>query len=94
MLFDVARARRGVAAPSGSASRLLIVSAIVNPLAAVRTGALLAIEGTGAFGAASLALLRFTGGPRGAGIVLRMSLVFWLTAPALLALRRLRQADL
>jgi Cu-processing system permease protein len=80
--------------PSGPASRVLMVSAIANPLAAVRTGALLAIEGTGAFGAGSLALFRFTGGPRGAGVVLCLSLAFWLTAPALLALRRLRQADL
>jgi Cu-processing system permease protein len=80
--------------PSGPASRVLMVSAVANPLAAVRTGALLAIEGTGAFGAASLALFRFTGGPRGAGIVLGLSLVFWLTAPACLALRRLRRADL
>jgi Cu-processing system permease protein len=80
--------------PSGPASRVLMVSVIANPLAAVRTGALLAIEGTGAFGAGSLALFRFTGGPRGAGVVLCLSLAFWLTAPALLALRRLRQADL
>jgi len=80
--------------PSGPASRVLMVSAIANPLAAVRTGALLAIEGTGAFGAASLALFRFTGGPWGAGLVLCASLVFWLTAPPLLALRRLRRADL
>lgn len=80
--------------PSGTASRVLMVSAIANPLAAVRTGALLAIEGTGAFGAASLALFRFTGGPRGAGVVLGLSLLFWLTAPVCLALRRLRRADL
>jgi Cu-processing system permease protein len=80
--------------PSGPASRVLMVSAIANPLAAVRTGALLAIEGSGAFGAASLALFRFTGGPAGAGLVLGLSLLFWLTAPALVALRRLRRADL
>ena len=80
--------------PSFAASRVLMVSAIANPLAAVRTGALLAIEGTGAFGAASLALFRFTGGAWGAGLVLCASLAFWLTAPPLLALRRLRRADL
>lgn len=80
--------------PSGPASRVLMVSAIVNPLAAVRTGALLAIEGTGAFGAASLALFRFTGGPRGAGVALGISLLFWMTAPAALALKRLGRADL
>ena len=80
--------------PSGTASRVLMVSSIVNPLAAVRTGALLAIEGTGAFGAGSLALFRFAGGPRGTAVVLALSLAFWLTAPAGLALRRLRRADL
>jgi Cu-processing system permease protein len=80
--------------PSGAASRVLIVASIVNPLAAVRTGTLLAIEGTGAFGAASLALFRFAGGPRGTGIVLALSLALWLTAPACLAVRRLGRADL
>jgi Cu-processing system permease protein len=80
--------------PSGTASRVLMVSAIANPLSAVRTGTLLVIEGTGAFGAASLALFRFTGGPRGAALVLTLSLLFWLVAPACLALRRLRRADL
>jgi Cu-processing system permease protein len=80
--------------PSGSASRVLMVAAIVNPLGAVRTGTLLAIEGTGAFGAASLALFRFTGGTLGASLVLAASLLFWLIAPATLALRRLRKADI
>jgi Cu-processing system permease protein len=80
--------------PSGTASRVLMVSAIANPVGAVRTGALLGIEGTGAFGAASLALFRFTGGPAGAGLVLGLSVAFWLTAPGLFALRRLRGADL
>jgi Cu-processing system permease protein len=80
--------------PSGPASRVLMVAAIANPLGALRTGALLAIEGTGAFGAASLALFRFTGGPRGTALVLAGSVVFWLVAPAALALRRLRRADI
>jgi Cu-processing system permease protein len=80
--------------PSGPASRVLMVSVIVNPLSAVRTGALLAIEGTGAFGAASLALFRFCGGPGGAGLILGSSLLFWLVAPVAFALRRLRRADL
>jgi Cu-processing system permease protein len=79
--------------PSGTASRVIMVSAIVNPLGAVRTGTLLAIEGTAAFGAASLALLRFTRGAGGAFVVLGLSLLFWLVAPTALALRRLRKAD-
>jgi Cu-processing system permease protein len=80
--------------PSGTASRVLMVAAIVNPLGAVRTGALLAIEGTGAFGAASLALFRFSGGPRRAGVLLGLSVFFWLVVPAALALRRLQRADI
>jgi Cu-processing system permease protein len=80
--------------PSGTASRVLMIAALVNPVGVVRTGTLLAVEGTGAFGAASLALFRFTGGPRGAALVLSLSLLLWLLAPALLALRRLRRADL
>jgi Cu-processing system permease protein len=80
--------------PSGPASRVLMVAAIANPLGALRTGALLAVEGTGAFGAASLALFRFAGGPRGTGLVLGLSVLLWLVGPAALALRRLRRADI
>jgi Cu-processing system permease protein len=80
--------------PSGTASRVLLVAAIVNPVGAVRTGTLLAIEGTGAFGAASLALLRFTGGAFGAGLALSASVIVWLVVPPTLAVWRLRRADL
>ncbi len=80
--------------PSGTASRVLILSAILNPVGALRTGTLLAIQGRGAFGAASLALLRFTKGPLGAGVALGLSLLLWLSVPTALALRRLRRADL
>ena len=67
VLFDLAALGLASLLPSGTASRVLMVSAIVNPVGAVRTGTLLAIEGTGAFGAASLALFRFTRGAWGAG---------------------------
>jgi Cu-processing system permease protein len=93
VLFDLAALGLASVLPSGTASRVLMVSAIVNPLGAVRTGTLLGIEGTGAFGAASLALFRFTRGPWGAGLVLGLSLLFWLVAPTALAVRRLRRAD-
>jgi Cu-processing system permease protein len=59
----------------------------------VRTGTLLGIEGTAAFGAASLALFRFTRGTLGAGLVLALSLLFWLVVPTTLAVRRLQRAD-
>ncbi len=94
VLFDVAALGVASLLPSGPASRVLIVSVLVNPADAVRTGALLGIEGSGAFGAASLALLRFTHGPAGAGILLAASLLVWLVVPALLAARRLDRADL
>jgi Cu-processing system permease protein len=79
--------------PSGRASRVIMVASLANPVGALRTGALLGIEGTAAFGPASLALLRFTGGPTGAALVLGASLLFWLVAPVALAVRRLRRAD-
>ena len=79
--------------PSGPASRVLIASVLLNPSGALRTGALLAIEGTAAFGAGSLALLRFTKGPVGAGLLIALSLLSWTAFPALLAARRLDRAD-
>ena len=93
VLFDLAALGLASLLPSGTASRVLMAAAIVNPIGAVRTGTLLAIEGTGAFGAASLALFRFTRGTWGAGVVLGLSLLFWLVAPTALAVRRLRRAD-
>jgi Cu-processing system permease protein len=94
VLFDVAAL--GVASLLGSraASRLLIGAVLVNPIDAFRTGALLAIQGTTAFGGASLALLRFSGGPAGAAALLGLSAALWLVLPAALAARRLERADL
>jgi Cu-processing system permease protein len=92
-LFDLAVLGVASLLRSGAASRVLMLGAIVNPIGAIRTGTLLAIEGTGAFGAASLALFRFTHGPLGTGLVLGLSLTVWLVAPTLLAIRRLGRAD-
>lgn len=94
VLFDLVALGVASLLPSGPASRVMIVSVLVNPADAVRTGALLGIEGTAAFGAGSLALLRFTRGPAGAGVLLTLSLLVWLTVPVLLAARRLSRADL
>jgi len=93
VLLDVAALGVSTLLPSGSASRLLAASVIVNPVGAIRTGTLLGIEGTGAFGAASLALFRFTKGAWGAGILLGLSIVTWLVVPVALAVRRLGRAD-
>jgi len=93
VLFDLAALGAASVLPSGTASRVLIVATIVNPVGAVRTGTLLATSGTAAFGAASLALLRFTGGAWGAGLALGASVLFWLVVPATLAVRRLQGAD-
>ena len=94
VLFDVAALGAASLLPSGYASRLLIVSVIVNPVDAVRTSVLFAIEGTAAFGAASLAFLRFTGGPWKAGALLAASVALWAFAPAWLAMRRVGKADI
>jgi Cu-processing system permease protein len=93
VLFDIVALGLASLLPSGTASRLLIVSVIVNPVDAVRTGALMTIEGTAAFGSASLAFLRFTKGSLGAGLALAASLAAWTVLPTAAALLRLRRAD-
>jgi Cu-processing system permease protein len=93
VLFDVAALGLASLLPSGPASRVLIVAVIVNPVDAVRTAALLGIEGAAAFGAASLAFLRFTKGPWGAAVLLALSLILWIVAPTLAAIERLRRTD-
>ena len=94
LLFDVAAMGVASMLRSGSASRLLITATLINPVDAARTGALLAIEGTSAFGAASLALLRFTGGIGTTALLIAASLVAWLIAPLWLASRALSRADI
>ena len=93
MLFDVAALGVASLLRSGSASRLLITATLINPVDAARTGALLAIDGSAAFGAASLALLRFTGGIGGAAALIITSLMMWLWAPPFLAARLLNRSD-
>ena len=93
VLFDVVALGAASLLRSGSASRLLIWATLINPVDAARTGALLAIEGTSAFGAASMALLRFTGGMAGAAGAVTASLLLWLVVPFALAVRSLTRAD-
>ena len=94
VLFDIGALALASLLPSGPASRVLIGAVLVNPADAVRTGSLLAIQGTSAFGAGSLALLRFTKGPLGAALLLGTSILAWILVPALLAARRLEKLDL
>lgn len=94
VMFDVAVLGIASLLRSGSASRLLITATLINPVDAARTGSLLAIEGTAAFGAASLALLRFTGGAGMAAALVALSLVAWLVAPLVVAMRALSRADI
>ena len=93
ILFDLAALGLASLLRSGAASRVLIVSVLVNPVDAVRTATLLGIEGTAAFGAASLAFLRFTKGPVGAALLLGLSLLAWVVVPVAVAARRLSRAD-
>ncbi len=94
VLFDVAALAVASLLPSGAASRLLITAVLVNPVDVVRTGVLLAIQGTTAFGAASLAFLRFTRGSAGAGALLGLSTLVWILLPVTFAARRLTRTDL
>lgn len=94
VFIDLAALGLATFLPSGAASRVLILASLVNPIGALRTGALLLVEGTGAFGAASLALLRFTHGPAGAAVLIAVSLLCWIVVPALWAGRRLERADI
>lgn len=94
VLFDVVVIGVASLLPSGHASRLLIVSALVNPVDALRTGILLGMEGLAAFGASSLALLRFTKGASTAYALIGGSIVFWIVVPAWLAARRLSRTDI
>jgi Cu-processing system permease protein len=93
ILFDVLALGLASLLPSGPASRVLIVGVLLNPVDAVRTAALLGIEGAAAFGAASLAFLRFTKGPWGAGALLALSLLLWVAGPTIAAIERLRRTD-
>ena len=94
LLFDVAALGIASLLPSGQASRVLIVAAMLNPVDAVRTATLLAVQGTTAFGAASLAFLRFTHGTGGAAMWLGLSVLVWIAAPAWFAARRLGRSDI
>lgn len=94
IVYDLAALGLASMLRSGVASRLLIVAVLVNPVDAVRTAVMLGSEGTTAFGAASLAFLRFTHGSLGAGLWLAGSLAFWLAAPIGVALMRIRRCDL
>jgi Cu-processing system permease protein len=94
VLYDVAVLGVASQLRSGAASRLLITAVLVNPADAARTAALMAVEGTAAFGAASLALLRFTGGAANAVLLSALSLLVWTITPLLVAARRLARADL
>ncbi|HEX5044131.1 MAG TPA: ABC transporter permease subunit [Candidatus Polarisedimenticolaceae bacterium] len=94
IVFDVALLGIAAYVPSGLASRALIVGVLLNPVDAVRTGTLLGIEGAAAFGAASLAFLRFTRGAPMAALLLGGSVVAWVLVPVLAAVARLRRADL
>jgi len=94
VLYDIVALGAASLLRSGAASRLLIVATLANPVDALRTGALLAIQGTSAFGAASLALLRFTGGPGRAIAIVVVTTLLWTVVPGLAAARRLERADL
>ena len=94
VVVDIAALGVASALPSGLASKTIIVSTLANPAGAVRTAVLMMIEGTAAFGSASKALLRFTGGVTNMALWLALSITVWVAAPLAIATRRLRKTDL
>lgn len=94
ILYDVAVLGVASLVRSGTASRLLMTAALVNPIGAARIVALTAVEGPAAFGAASLALLRFIGGAPAVMLLGSLSLAFWSIVPLIIAAWRLDRADL
>src|SRR5262245_41118443 len=94
IVFDIGVLGLSTLLRSGYASRLLVVSALINPIDAVRTGTLLGLEGSAAFGPASLALLRLTGGVHGAAALIALSLTLWIAVPAALSMRRVGRIDI
>ncbi|MEW5981536.1 MAG: ABC transporter permease subunit [Acidobacteriota bacterium] len=94
LAFDLAALGLASMLRSGTASRLLIVASLANPIDAIQTGALLAIEGTAAFGPASLALIRFSGSGARTGVLIGLSLAVWLVVPLVVASWRLARADI
>jgi len=94
VLFDVAALGFASLLRSGYASRVLTTAVLLNPVDAVRTGVMLGVEGTAAFGAASLAFLRFTRGPLGAALLLSLSVIAWIVVPPIVAAWRLARTDI
>lgn len=94
VVVDIAALGVASALPSGMASKTIIVSTLANPAGAVRTAVLMMIEGTAAFGSASMALLRFTGGVTSMAMWLVLSIAAWIAAPLVVATARLRRTDL
>ncbi|TAK10856.1 MAG: ABC transporter permease [Acidobacteria bacterium] len=94
VVIDIAALGIASALPSGLASKTIIVSTLANPAGAVRTAVLMMIEGTAAFGSASMALVRFTGGVASMSAWLVLSILVWIVAPLVVATSRLRKTDL
>ena len=94
IVFDLVALGAATLLRSGDASRLLIVSVLVNPIDAIRTATFLGVEGTAAFGPASLALFRFTHGPQGAMQLIALSCGLWIVLPMIVAGRRLVRMDI
>lgn len=94
ILYDMAVLGAASLLRSGTASRVLVTASLLNPVDAARTATLTLIEGTAAFGAASLALLRLTGGPTAIVVLALASILFWIGTGLALAVRRLTRADI
>ena len=94
VLFDIAALGLASWLPSGPAARVLVASVFANPVDAVRTATMLGLEGTTAFGGASLAFFRLTGGSAAAAILLVVSVLAWILLSLVVARVRLSRCDI
>lgn len=94
LLYDVALLGIATTLKSGHATRALVAGVVLNPVDALRTGLLMGVEGTAAFGTASLAFFRVMGGTAAGFAWLAASPVVWILLAILSAAHRLRRIDL
>jgi Cu-processing system permease protein len=94
LFYDIVLLGAATMLKSGYASRLLVAGVVLNPVDALRTGLLIAAEGTAAFGTASLTFFRITGGTAAGFTWLAISIAAWIVLTILWAARKLGRIDI